>query len=131
LQPTKRHMKVARYVDPKEFEELQVAAEALGFHCASGPLVRSSYKAGALFKSRLERRAAAAESNGAADNVSQLRPRELGAIELGLVGAELNTSQEMRAAARARSYSHQDRGNRVAAGRMRAAEAETEVHQPV
>mmetsp|Transcript_14120 Transcript_14120/g.29556 ORF Transcript_14120/g.29556 Transcript_14120/m.29556 type:complete len:405 (+) Transcript_14120:62-1276(+) len=58
LQPTKRHMKVARYVTPEEFDAWRVAGEALGLHVASGPLVRSSYRAGDFFKERLARRAA-------------------------------------------------------------------------
>lgn len=59
LQPTKRHMKVERYLTPAEFDEWRVAGEALGLHVASGPLVRSSYRAGELFQARLARRAAA------------------------------------------------------------------------
>jgi lipoic acid synthetase len=60
LQPTKRHMKVSRYVTPEEFDEWKVAGEALGFHVASGPLVRSSYRAGEFFNARLAKRAASA-----------------------------------------------------------------------
>jgi lipoic acid synthetase len=59
LQPTKRHMKVSRFVTPEEFEEFRLAGEALGLHVASGPLVRSSYRAGDFFKERLARREAA------------------------------------------------------------------------
>jgi lipoate synthase len=45
MRPTKRHMKVARYVEPSEFLEWKRVAEGLGFlYVASGPLVRSSYK---------------------------------------------------------------------------------------
>merc|ERR1712176_1748224 len=62
LQPTKRHMKVDRYVTPAEFDGWRQAGEALGLHVASGPLVRSSYKAGEFFKERLARRAAAADT---------------------------------------------------------------------
>ena len=47
LQPTRRHLPVKKYVTPEEFDEWQVKGEALGFkYVASGPLVRSSYKAG-------------------------------------------------------------------------------------
>lgn len=60
LQPTKRHMKVSRFVDPAEFDQWRDAAEALGLHCASGPMVRSSYRADELFQARLTSRAAAA-----------------------------------------------------------------------
>ncbi|KAL1665553.1 Lipoyl synthase [Schizophyllum commune] len=50
MRPTKRHMKVDRYVEPAEFERWQKTAEDLGFlYVASGPLVRSSYKAGEFF----------------------------------------------------------------------------------
>ena len=44
LQPTPRHLPVARYVEPAEFDRLRAAAMALGFEfVASAPLVRSSY----------------------------------------------------------------------------------------
>lgn len=47
LQPTKRHLTVEDYVTPEKFEEWKAVAEQeLGFaYCASGPMVRSSYKA--------------------------------------------------------------------------------------
>ncbi|AWB68278.1 lipoyl synthase [Saccharobesus litoralis] len=46
LQPSKHHLKVERYVHPKEFDELNELAEELGFsHAACGPMVRSSYHA--------------------------------------------------------------------------------------
>ena len=45
MRPTKRHMKVDRYVEPAEFEKWKEVAEGMGFmYVASGPLVRSSYK---------------------------------------------------------------------------------------
>lgn len=50
LQPTKKHLPVKHYVTPEEFEAWQKKAEAMGFkYVASGPLVRSSYKAGEFF----------------------------------------------------------------------------------
>lgn len=50
LQPTKKHLEVVEYVPPERFEALQRAAEAKGFlFVASGPLVRSSYRAGEFF----------------------------------------------------------------------------------
>ncbi|KIY72843.1 mitochondrial Lipoyl synthase [Cylindrobasidium torrendii FP15055 ss-10] len=50
MRPTKRHMKVDRYVEPAEFDEWKRVAEDMGFlYVASGPLVRSSYKAGEYF----------------------------------------------------------------------------------
>ena len=45
MRPTKRHMKVDRYVEPAEFDRWRQIAEDMGFlYVASGPLVRSSYK---------------------------------------------------------------------------------------
>lgn len=50
MRPTKRHMKVDRYVEPAEFERWKQVAEDMGFlYVASGPLVRSSYKAGEFY----------------------------------------------------------------------------------
>lgn len=50
MRPTKRHMKVEEYVTPKVFEMWRQRALDMGFlYCASGPLVRSSYKAGEAF----------------------------------------------------------------------------------
>lgn len=45
MRPTKKHMKVDRYVQPEEFAHWKGVAEGMGFlYVASGPLVRSSYK---------------------------------------------------------------------------------------
>src|SRR5208282_1843633 len=50
MRPTKRHMKVAEYVTPEKFAAWKLVGEAMGFlYVASGPLVRSSYKAGEAF----------------------------------------------------------------------------------
>jgi lipoic acid synthetase len=44
LQPTQKHLKVARFVHPDEFAELREAGYQMGFdYVESGPLVRSSY----------------------------------------------------------------------------------------
>jgi lipoic acid synthetase len=46
LRPTARHLPVARWWTPAEFDAIRVDAEGLGFaHVESGPLVRSSYHA--------------------------------------------------------------------------------------
>jgi lipoic acid synthetase len=46
LRPTERHLPMARYYTPAEFDELRREALAMGFgHVESGPLVRSSYHA--------------------------------------------------------------------------------------
>ena len=50
LRPSARHLKVAEYVDPTQFRRYQALGEGLGFlYVASGPLVRSSYRAGEFF----------------------------------------------------------------------------------
>ena len=50
LQPTKNLLPVTEFVPPEQFERYENLGHALGFHyVASGPLVRSSYKAGEYF----------------------------------------------------------------------------------
>ncbi|OAA35210.1 lipoic acid synthetase [Beauveria brongniartii RCEF 3172] len=50
MRPTKRHLKVEKYITPDEFEMWRQRALDMGFlYVASGPLVRSSYKAGEAF----------------------------------------------------------------------------------
>lgn len=60
MRPTKRHMKVEAYVTPETFNLWHDRAIEMGFlYCASGPLVRSSYKAGEAFiENVLKKRAA-------------------------------------------------------------------------
>jgi len=56
LRPSRRHMAVKEYVTPEAFDEWGLRAEQLGFkYAASGPLVRSSYKAGEFFLENLLR----------------------------------------------------------------------------
>jgi lipoic acid synthetase len=58
LRPTPKHHPVERWVKPNEFVELSAEAEAIGFAgVMSGPLVRSSYRAGRLYKQAQEKRA--------------------------------------------------------------------------
>jgi lipoic acid synthetase len=50
LRPTKKHLPVVEFVHPNTFDRYAERAKALGFgYVASGPLVRSSYRAGELF----------------------------------------------------------------------------------
>jgi lipoic acid synthetase len=51
LQPSRSHLEVSEYVHPDVFDTWErVAEDELGFlYCASGPMVRSSYRAGELF----------------------------------------------------------------------------------
>ncbi|MDV3244677.1 MAG: lipoyl synthase [Nitrososphaerales archaeon] len=59
LRPSQRHLKVEEYVPPERFEFYRAKGVELGFkYVASGPLVRSSYRAGEFFiRSAIERRA--------------------------------------------------------------------------
>jgi lipoic acid synthetase len=59
LRPTNRHHPVERWVKPEEFVELAKEATDIGFlGVMSGPLVRSSYRAGRLYKQAIEAKAA-------------------------------------------------------------------------
>ncbi|MFV2008998.1 MULTISPECIES: lipoyl synthase [unclassified Micromonospora] len=59
LRPTPRHHPVQRWVKPEEFVELREEAEQIGFSgVMSGPLVRSSYRAGRLYRQALRQREA-------------------------------------------------------------------------
>jgi lipoyl synthase len=50
LRPTPKHAPVMRYVEPAEFDHYREVGQALGFqYVASGPLVRSSYRAAEAF----------------------------------------------------------------------------------
>ena len=58
LRPSVRHHPVDRWVPPQEFAELAEEAAELGFAgVQSGPLVRSSYRAGRLYRQAIGRRA--------------------------------------------------------------------------
>jgi lipoyl synthase len=57
LRPTNKHHPVERWVKPDEFVELAKEADDIGFSgVMSGPLVRSSYRAGRLYKQAQEKR---------------------------------------------------------------------------
>ena len=50
LRPSARHLKVVQYLNPEQFVRFRILGERLGFlYVASGPLVRSSYRAGEFF----------------------------------------------------------------------------------
>ena len=50
LRPTEQHLSVVEYVKPEKFEKFKQIGEEMGFrYVASGPLVRSSYKAGEFY----------------------------------------------------------------------------------
>jgi lipoyl synthase len=63
LRPSPRHHPVERWVHPDEFVELAAEAEEIGFAgVLSGPLVRSSYRAGRLYRQALDARVPAGGS---------------------------------------------------------------------
>lgn len=63
LRPSSRHHPVSRWVKPEEFVELAEYATKIGFAgVMSGPLVRSSYRAGRLHQQALEARAAGTQA---------------------------------------------------------------------
>ena len=95
LRPTPKHAAVDRFVTPDQFAAFEAEARTMGFaFAASGPLVRSSYKAaevfvrsvlvpgdpvaaGAMLQERLaEARRAAIENGGAPNTTSELAARE-------------------------------------------------------
>lgn len=54
MQPTKRHLLVKEWVTPEKFDKWREVGDKMGFlYTASGPLVRSSYKAGEYFLRRV------------------------------------------------------------------------------
>ncbi len=53
LSPSRKHLHLQRFVTPVQFKEFEESARSIGFdHVASGPMVRSSYKAEELHGSR-------------------------------------------------------------------------------
>ncbi|MBK9696253.1 MAG: lipoyl synthase [Propionibacteriaceae bacterium] len=57
LRPSVRHHPIDRWVTPEEFDDLAVEATELGFSgVLSGPLVRSSYRAGRLYRQAMDAR---------------------------------------------------------------------------
>jgi len=71
LRPNARLHPVDRWVEPAEFDELAVEATEIGFEgVLSGPLVRSSYRAGRLYRQASEALAAANAPTSQTENVS-------------------------------------------------------------
>jgi lipoyl synthase len=77
LRPTEHHLAVVDYVTPQQFDWYREQGEAMGFkYVASGPMVRSSYKAGEFYlehmiKEGKKTATAAAATATAAAGVSQ------------------------------------------------------------
>lgn len=82
MRPTKRHLKVEKYITPAEFDMWKDRAMEMGFlYCASGPLVRSSYKAGEAFiENVLRKRAAAANLSSSPTSPSHVQQQDSGSV---------------------------------------------------
>ena len=64
LRPSSLHHPIERWVAPEEFAELEDEAKALGYAgVLSGPLVRSSYRAGRLYRQAIEAHKKASRTN--------------------------------------------------------------------
>jgi lipoic acid synthetase len=75
MRPTKRHMKVEEYVSPEKFELWRQRALDMGFlYCASGPLVRSSYKAGEAFIENVIKKRAKKNQLAMAEGAGDFKP---------------------------------------------------------
>lgn len=62
LRPTDYHLAVVEYVTPEKFDYYAREGRTMGFkYVASGPMVRSSYKAGELFLENMIRKERAVE----------------------------------------------------------------------
>lgn len=75
MRPTRRHMAVEKYITPDAFEMWRQRALDMGFlYCASGPLVRSSYKAGEAFiENVLKKRAAKRNEMVGSETVGEMK----------------------------------------------------------
>ena len=75
MRPTKRHMKVEEYITPATFELWRQRALGMGFlYCASGPLVRSSYKAGEAFIENVLKKRASQSGTALAGTAQDFKP---------------------------------------------------------
>ena len=75
LRPSVRHHPVDRWVPPEEFDELGEEARQLGFAgVMAGPLVRSSYRAGRLYRQAVSRQAPAYQAQRCAARHRRSRP---------------------------------------------------------
>ena len=74
LRPSVRHHPVSRWVKPEEFVALKAEAEDMGYlGVLSGPLVRSSYRAGRLWAQSMQ-----AKGHAIPDNLKHLADTALG-----------------------------------------------------
>ena len=84
LRPTQQHAPVREYITPERFAEYEALGRELGFlYTASGPLIRSSYRAGEFFAERLlrERRDSTPSGDPTVDQSEPARPERKGPIQ--------------------------------------------------
>jgi lipoic acid synthetase len=87
MRPTKRHMKVEEYISPEKFELWRERALEMGFlYCASGPLVRSSYKAGEAFienvlRGRAKERTASVDGISSTEGLGKAKEKGTAVLE--------------------------------------------------
>ncbi len=71
LQPTPRHLPVENFINPETFKNWAILGEKMGFaYVASGPLVRSSYKAGEYFIEKVLKRKSLGDESAANSKIS-------------------------------------------------------------
>ncbi|KAJ2009386.1 hypothetical protein GGI04_000508 [Coemansia thaxteri] len=100
MRPTKRHMKVHEYVTPDKFKHWEQVGNELGFlYTASGPLVRSSYKAGEFFISEILRKRSAVAASANAGALVDGREKSLPAQNLRDIAATIATEEGRKSAA--------------------------------
>ncbi len=76
LRPSALHHPVERWVPPEEFDELAAEARGLGFSgVMAGPLVRSSYRAGRLYREAMARRTGPRQEAWAAEPETAVSPQ--------------------------------------------------------
>jgi lipoic acid synthetase len=87
LQPTLRHLKVEAFIAPEEFARWQTVAESLGFlYVASGPMVRSSYRAGEFFmKAMIENSRSSLTHNDAREIERETEAETIAIEDWGLI----------------------------------------------
>lgn len=70
LRPTENHLSVVEYVTPQKFDYFRQMGEELGFkYVASGPMVRSSYKAGEFYLEHMIKKERAAVATTATETL--------------------------------------------------------------
>ena len=100
LRPSVRHHPVERWVKPEEFVELAAEAEEIGFAgVLSGPLVRSSYRAGRLYRQAMDDTVYENVLGRSADSGGKnywMRRLDAGSVSRGRLMIEFSESSENR-----------------------------------